>query len=69
MSRSLPGTVTRLSKGYNQVWHKQLRSNQGLEPTASSVRYAPASGSGSGLAFGVGLSSMFIEEQKGRGGQ
>lgn len=27
-------------------------ANKGLEPTASSVRYAPASGSGSGLALG-----------------
>jgi hypothetical protein len=26
--------------------------NEGLEPTPSSVRYAPASGSSSGLAFG-----------------
>ena len=53
MSPSLPGTVSGLSKGYNQVWHEQSRSNQGLEPTASSVRCAPAFGSSSGLAFGI----------------
>jgi len=32
--------------------HKHWRSNKGLEPTAYSVRSAPTSGSGSGLAFG-----------------
>jgi hypothetical protein len=33
-------------------WSRRPTSNEGLEPTPSSVRCAPASGRGSGLAFG-----------------
>jgi len=35
------------------VFLPSYATNEGLEPTPSSVRCAPASGRGSGLAFGV----------------